>query len=78
MAFSELEPFGYEQEMLGSAIVASTVANRLRVENEEAQTISDFMPKLKHETEEQDIDHQISIIEMANIGAGGKDLRKHK
>ena len=82
MAFAELEPFGSEQEMLGHAITASTVSNRLRGADEKPLAVKEFMPPLRYdekpEEKEQTIEEQIGIIEMVNISAGGKDLRKHK
>ena len=82
MAFAELEPFGYETDMLGHAITSATISNRLRGADEKPREIEDFMPVLKYdekpEEKEQTIEEQISIVDMVNIGAGGKDLRNRK
>lgn len=43
-AYFALEPFGEERADLRSAIVAATIANRLRGQNEQPKQPSDFMP----------------------------------
>ena len=81
MAFAELEPFGYEVDMLGHAITSATIANRLRNPDDKAQKIKDFMPVLRYdepEEEGQTVEEQINIVDIINVGIGGKDLRKHK
>lgn len=81
MAFSELEPFGYEIDMLGHAITSATISNRLRGSEDKVNKVQDFMPILKydeHEEEGQTVEEQINIVDIINVGAGGKDLRKHK
>jgi len=45
MIFYETEPFGYEIEMLGHAIVASTIANLARKKGTKAFKPEDFIPK---------------------------------
>jgi len=86
-AFAELEPFGSEREMFGHAITASTVFNRLRGVDQKPLPAERFMPVLRYDeipeekeqtVEEQTVEEQIGIIEMVNISADGKDLRKHK
>lgn len=48
MAFSRLEPFGYEIDLFGHAITASTIANVNRKKGKKAFAPKDFMPK-EHE-----------------------------
>lgn len=45
MAFFQLEPFGYDADMLGHGIVASTIANVFRSKNQKPFSPADFMPK---------------------------------
>ena len=81
MAFAELEPFGYEVDMLGHAITATTISNRLSGTDEKPRKIKDFMPVLRYdepEDEGQTVEEQINIVDIINVGIGGKDLRKHK
>ena len=81
MAFAELEPFGYETEMLGHAITSATISNRLRGEDDKVSEIKDFMPVLKYDEqaeEEQTVEQQIDVVELVNLSIGGKDLRKRK
>ena len=77
MAFYELEPFGYEIEMLGNATVACTIANRFRGKDEKEHKIEDFMPLLRKYSD-QAVEDQVGIVEMFNIALGGEDLRKSK
>ena len=62
MAFAELEPFGGDVPFLGSAIVASTVANANRKQGTKAMPISEFMPKWR--TKSQTTVEQIGIAKM--------------
>jgi len=46
MAFARLEPFGFEADMLGHAITASTVANTSRTKkSQKVFKPDDFIPK---------------------------------
>lgn len=45
MAFAQLEPFGFEANMTGFGIVASTVANVNRKKGSKAYKPDDFIPK---------------------------------
>ena len=80
-AFEQLEPFGYEIEMLGHAQTACTISNRLRNPEEEPKKIWDFMPKLENDIEEkpeQTVEDTVTAVKLLNITFGGKDLRKPK
>ena len=74
MAYSILEPFGVETDMLGHAITASTIANVNRGKNQRAYKVDDFMPKF--EKQDQTPDQMIQIAEMFTLGLGGSDLRE--
>jgi len=81
MAFEQLEPFGYEIEMLGHAQTACTVWNRLRNPEEEPKNVQDFMPKLKYDTAEkpeQTVEDTVTAVKLLNITFGGIDKRKPK
>jgi hypothetical protein len=81
MAFEQLEPFGYEIEMLGHAQTACTISNRLRSPEEEPKKIQDFMPKLENNTKEkpeQTVDDMVTAVKTLNITFGGIDKRKPK
>ncbi len=80
-AFEQLEPFGYEIEMLGHAQTACTISNRLRNPEEEPKKIQDFMPKLENNIDakpEQTIDDMVTAVKTLNITFGGIDKRKPK
>ena len=80
MAFEQLEPFGYEQEMLGHAITAATIANVNRGKDQKPYKVEDFMPRLKYAEEEKEktVEDDIAVIEMINTTFGGIDKRKPK
>jgi len=79
MAFAEMEPFGFEADFYGHAQTSATLANVNRSKDSKVYTAMDFMPVFKQiEEKEQSPDNMIHTIEMINIIAGGKDLRKHK
>jgi hypothetical protein len=44
MAFSTLEPFGFDAEMMGHAITSSTIANFNRKKGSPTFKFQDFMP----------------------------------
>ena len=44
MAYEQLEPFGANAQFIGSAIVATTVANRHRGKKEKPHKLEEFMP----------------------------------
>ena len=80
-AFESLEPFGYEPEMLGHAITATTIANVNRGKDQKPYKVEEFMPKLKYDTEEkpeQTVEDTVTAVKLLNITFGGKDLRKPK
>jgi hypothetical protein len=80
MAFEQLEPFGYEQEMLGHAITATTIANVNRGKDQKPYKIEDFLPKLKYveEKPEQTVEDTVTAVKLLNITFGGIDKRKPK
>ena len=83
MAFYQLEPFGYEQEMLGHAITATTIANVNRGKDQKAYKIEDFMPKLKYdsdplEMQEKTVEDSVLAVKLLNVTFGGIDKRKTK
>ena len=73
-AFYSLEPFGGDVEYLGSAIVATTVANVNRPKNKKAAKVEEFMPKF--ENGEQTVDQQLQFAAMLTAALGGQDLRE--
>lgn len=73
MAYSQVEPFGQEADWLGSAIVASTVANVNREKGQKAYEPGDFMPVF--EKKEQTVDEMVQLAAMLTVGLGGQDLR---
>lgn len=74
VAFSQLEPFGAEAGWLGSAIVASTVANAQRKKGAKPYKADDFMPRF--EKKEQTVDEMLQLAAMFTVGLGGQDLRE--
>ena len=74
MAFSTLEPFGGDTQYLGSAIVASTVANVNRGKNQNEFKPLDFVPQFHRE--EQGVNQQLQIAEMFTAALSGTDLRE--
>jgi hypothetical protein len=70
-----LEPFGQDADWLGSAIVASTVANVNRGKGKKAFEVDDFMPRFEPTKKEQTTDEMIQMAAMFTAAAGGKDLR---
>ena len=75
MAYMQLEPFGAEIDLIGHAIVASTIANVNRKKGSKAYTVQDFMPQFGKQ-EPQSVEAMIQIAETLTIGLGGKDLRE--
>ena len=55
MAFSALEPFGYEAELHGSAITSSVIANANRDNKKKSEpfTAQDFMPQEPEDPEDK-------------------------
>jgi hypothetical protein len=55
MAFSSLEPFGYEAEMHGNAVTSSVIANANRDEKKKPDpfTTQDFLPHDEEEAEDK-------------------------
>lgn len=74
MAFSQLEPFGSENDLVGFALVAATIANVYRKKGRKPYDIADFMPTIGPE-KAQTVDEMLQIAQMMTIGLGGKDLR---
>jgi len=75
IAFSLLEPFGTEVDLLGHAITASTVANVNRERGSKAYTPQDFMPSFDQREKNQTVEEMVQFAEMLTVGLGGKDLR---
>lgn len=81
MAFEQLEPFGYEQEMLGHAITATTIANINRGKDQKPYKVKDFMPKFENDIEEKPeptIEDTVTAVKLLNVTFGGIDKRKPK
>lgn len=74
-AFFNLEPFGYEVNMLGHAVTASTIANVNRKKGSKMVTPQDFIPK--PERQENSIDGAIGYVATLTAIYGGEDKRKH-
>lgn len=74
IAFSNIEPFGVEVDLIGHAITSSTVANVNRQKGKKAYTPEDFMPKF--EKRQQTVEEMIQFAEMFTVALGGKDLRE--
>lgn len=72
MIFYGYEPFGYETELYGSAIVASVLANIHRKKGSKEIKPDDFIPRPKPKDE---LRLAIGIIEEVNKSAGGVDNR---
>lgn len=72
MEFYRVEPFGQEADWLGSAIVASTVANVNRGKGKKAFEVDDFMPKFNGCKKDQSVDEMIQMAAMFTVAAGGK------
>lgn len=65
MAFYQLEPWGYETEMMGHGITASRIDNLFRKEDELEPQPSDYIPKLAWpgaDQEETNIDDEDPFI----------------
>ena len=73
MAFSTLEPFGYEAEMLGHAVTASTVANVNVPKGKRQFKISEFIPKF--EDEPQSAEQMMQFAQLMTVAMGGEDKR---
>lgn len=72
MIFYGYEPFGYEAQMLGHGVVASTLANIHRKKSSKSFAPSDFMPEF---TGGEDIASVIGLVEEINKLTGGEDKR---
>lgn len=78
VAFSRLEPFGFEAEFLGHAQTAQVIANVNRGKDSDPLEVSDFMPKLPRlaeereaEDEPQSVDQLKQVAYMLTIALGG-------
>ena len=74
MAYAQIEPFGGITDYLGSAIVATTIANVNRGKGRRAYELKDFIPKFRKEA--PSIEGMLQFAEVMTMGLGGKDLRK--
>jgi hypothetical protein len=75
--FYQQEPFGQEADWLGSAIVASTVANANRGKGQKAFEAYDFMPKPGAQKKKaQSPEEMLQFAAMFTLAAGGKDERE--
>jgi len=74
IAYSTIEPFGGDQEYLGSAIVAQTVANANRGKGQRPYKTSEFIPKFKEKP--QGVDQMIQFAETMTYALGGEDKRE--
>jgi hypothetical protein len=74
MEFFEQEPWGFDAEIFGHAITASTIANKFRGKHEQPYKVSDFMPKHGKE-EPQSIEQQLEFAAVLTAAFGGQDLR---
>ena len=75
MAFYTLEPFGFERDMLGHAITASTIYNVNRGSKDKALDVEDFMPRFQ-KIKQQTTEDQVNVASMITKAFGGKDLRE--
>lgn len=81
MAYSTLEPLRAEDDYLGHAITAATVANSAQAliralgskQTAKQHEVSEFMPNFSKQ--EQTPDQMIQIAEMFTAANGGQDLR---
>ena len=73
MMFYKEEPFGYETDMLGHAVTASTIANVNRKKGSKALTPQEFIPKFKQEAET--LDETINFVRSLNAMYGGKEIK---
>lgn len=73
MAFSTIEPFGADADILGHAITASTIANVNRGKNDKPYKVEDFMPKFRKENQSQE--QMLQVASMYTELLGGLDLR---
>ena len=73
-AYAQIEPFGQDRSDLGAAIVAATIANVNRAENQPPFSPKDFLPDFEPR-EPQTWEAQLSLIEVLNAAFGGKDER---
>ena len=69
MAYYSIEPFGSGIDLLGNAIVASTIANINRKKGAKAYKPSDFIPKFKKK--KQTVEEMLQFAEMMTAGLGG-------
>ena len=75
-AYFRLDPFGQDRQDIGAALVACTVANVNRSNDQDPYEIQDFMPRFGvQEEQRQDWKDQLSLVEMMNEAFGGLDLR---
>ena len=72
MVFYGYEPFGYQTQLLGHGIVASTLANIHRKKGTKAFLPSDFMPEFAGDDA---IGDAIALVGEINKMVGGEDKR---
>lgn len=75
VAYNTIEPFGSRSEYIGSAIVASTIANKDRGKNTRPAEVEDFIPSFGPK-ENQSVESMLQMAEMFTASLGGQDLRQ--
>lgn len=73
MAYATLEPFSWDADYLGFAMVAAVIANVNREKNQKAYSVEDFMPKF--EKQNQSPEQMKQTAAMWTAISGGQDLR---
>lgn len=76
MAYSSIEPFGYESDYRMHALIASVIAevNRDRSKKKSPYTINDFMPK--KEEEKQSVFQKLKSYFKNDVGLSNKEASK--
>lgn len=66
MAFFNLEPFGFESNMFGHGIVASTLVNIRKKKGVKAVTPQDFIPKIKEKKSAREFFKNLKSLILSN------------
>lgn len=78
MVYYSYEPLGEHRNDLQAAIVASTMANIWRPDNQRPYQTQDFMPKFEPDDgmdEAENWKAQLATVELLNAAFGGEDKR---
>lgn len=73
MAYATLEPFSWDVDYLGFAMIAATIANVNRGKNQPPYKVEDFMPKFERQSQSPEQMKQIAAI-YTELN-GGVDMR---